>query len=314
LRPTRWSGAKLGSVLEKARIWGMIRTIAAGQQGHITRAQLLQLGLGRRAIAYRIEIGELIVVHAGVYAVGYRRLDPLARAAAAVLACGEGAALSHFSAAHLWGMRERWPDAIEVTTRTDRRRPGIWTHRSRTLSARDVRRHHGIPVTSPARTALDIAPRLTPRQLIRAVNDGRLAGYLHRSDLEELLGRLPHHPGARGLRRIDMDTGPTRSALEDAFIRFANRFALPTPQINAHVAGYEVDVLFPHERVIVELDSWDFHRDRGAFESDRERDAATLAADHVTVRMTWARIHQDPEREAARLQEILRERRRRQAA
>ena len=58
-------------------------------------------------------------------------------------------------------------------------------------------------------------------------------------------------------------------------------------------------MLFPHERVIVELDSWNFHRDRGAFESDRERDAATLAADHVTVRMTWARIHEDPEREAA---------------
>jgi very-short-patch-repair endonuclease len=291
-------------VLEKVRITEKIRSLAPRQHGHVTRAQLLGMGLTKRAITYRIEVGELVPVHAGVYAVGYARLEPIAKAAAAVLACGDGAALSHSSAASLWGMRKRWEDPIEVTVLTDRKRAGIRTWRRRVLPPEDIRHHHGIPVTSPARTALDIAPQLTARALARAVNEARLAGYLHQSELNDVLTRNPRHPGATAIQQL-IGKDLTRSELEDDFVAFAERFGLPKPVMNARVAGYEVDALFAQQRVIVELDGYEFHKDRGSFESDRERDAITLQAGYPTVRITRRRIHHHAEREAARLQGIL---------
>ncbi len=88
-------------------------------------------------------------MHAGVYALGYRRNDRLARAAAAVLACGAGAVLSHHSAAALWGFR-KWRDGpIDVTAPGEHRRPAVTTHRS-ALNRRGVTTHHGIRVTTPA--------------------------------------------------------------------------------------------------------------------------------------------------------------------
>lgn len=288
-----------------------ISTVAARQYGRVTRPQLLELGLSSRAISRAIASGKLIVVHAGVYAVGHKQTSAPAQAAAAVLACGPEALLSHGSAAALWGMRRRWPPRPEVTVAHDRRRPGIRVHRSSTLAREDIRHHLGIRVTSPARTALEIAPRLSPTVLARAVNDARLAGYLHLDELAELLGRLPRHSGARHLRTLAQTAGaPTRSQLEDEFLAFARRHGLPRPAVNTRVAGYEVDALFARERVIVELDGYGFHRDRRSFERDRERDAATLAAGHVTVRITWERLGHEAGHEAVRLHEILNARRR----
>jgi len=287
-----------------------ISTVAAGQYGHITRAQLLEIGLGTRGISNRIESGKLVVVHAGVYAVGYPRPEAVARAAAAVLACGPGAALSHSSAAVLWGILSRWPQRPEVTLPGDRRRPGIKTHRSSTLTGRDIRRRQGIRVTSPARTVLEIAPRLTDPKLARALNDGRLHANLRPAHLEELLERLPHHRGTARLRALTRTPqAPTRSAFEDAFLKLCNSFNLPTPRVNTRVAGYLVDALFPDERLIVELDGYEFHQDRTSFKNDRERDAATLATGHATVRITWERLQDEPDREATRLHQILRARR-----
>jgi very-short-patch-repair endonuclease len=287
-----------------------IAALAARQYGHVTRAQLVELGLGRGAIDGRIEAGKLIAVHAGVYAVGHEQTAAVARAAAAVLACGPGAALSHSSAASLWGIGKRWDFPLEVTVPGDRRRQGIRIHRCTTLTRKDIRRHLGIRVTSPARTVLEIAPRLTDQALARAVNDARLGRHLRLTDLDELLERTPHHPGARRLRPFaDTRQAPTRSGWEDKLTGFAERFDLPTPRINAHVAGWEVDAVFDDERLIVELDGWETHQDRRSFETDRERDAATLAAGFATVRVTWDRFHNAPAREAARLQQILHARR-----
>jgi hypothetical protein len=233
-----------------------------------------------------------------------------ARAAAAVLACGPRAILSHSSAAALWGMSKRWELPIEVTSPVNRLRPGIRVHRSTTLHRREIRRHLGIGVTSPARTALELAPSLSDELLARMLNDARRNGHLHLSELAELLHRMPRHPGARRIRpHVEAGQAPTRSAWEDELTGFTDRFGLPTPRLNTHVAGWEVDALFADERVIVELDGWDFHRDKAAFESDRERDAATLAAGFATVRITWHRFHDSGAREAARLHEILQARR-----
>jgi len=170
--------------------------------------------------------------------------------------------------------------------------------------------HRGIRVTSPARTLLDIAPRLNRAQLARAVNDARLGRWLRLSDLTRLLGRRPHHPGADRLVEFAHPAGgPTRSQFEDAFLAFTRRYQLPTPRLNTRVFGHEADALFARKRVIVELDGYEYHHDKRSFESDRERDAATLAAGHVTVRITWERLQDHPRREAARLHKILQIRR-----
>jgi hypothetical protein len=162
-------------------------------------------------------------------------------------------------------------------------------------------------MTSPARTILDCAPTLTHKQLARAVNEGRRCTGLRPWHLEDVVSRSPNHPGARKLGRYtDTKDGPTRSEWEDYFPAWCRQHRLPPPVMGAIVAGHEVDALFPEEKVIIELDSWQFHQDRSAFESDRDRDADTLAAGHLTVRITWERVHRRPSREAARLHEILR--------
>ncbi len=271
----------------------------------MTRAQLLDLGLGRRSIAHRLQTGRLIRVHYGVYAVGHEPAAAIDRAYAALLACGPAALLSHGSAAALWGILDRWREPFEVTVSTGRRPPGIRSHRA-TVDRRDIRRHLGIRVTSPARTIFDIAPRLTDKALTRAVNELRIARRMKLEHLGELVARLPRHRGASRVRpMIEIPRGPTRSELEDAFAAFATRFDLPPFEFNARVAGYEVDVLFPEQRVIVELDGYEFHGTRQAFERDRERDATTLAAGFRTVRITWERLTEAPEREAERLNAIM---------
>jgi hypothetical protein len=289
-----------------------IAALARTQHGYITRQQLLDLGLGPRAIEYRVAIGRLIPVYRGVYAVGHVPLGMEARAHAAVLACGTGAVLSHGSAASLWRYVRDWSAALEVTAKSDRRRPGITVHRATTLTRKDVTRQLGVPVTSPARTVLDVTPRLAEKPLRRFMRDARLTHTLNLSDLAELLDRHPHHP-ATGRLKPFLDPragGPTRSEFEDAFVEFARRYGLPAPITNTRVHGYEADALFPEERLIVELDGAEFHLDRYAFESDRDRDADLLAVGYVTVRITWERLKKQPAREAARLHKILDARRR----
>jgi predicted transcriptional regulator of viral defense system len=292
----------------------LIAGVARTQHGYITRSQLLALGLGPSAIAYRVKIGRLIPVYRGVYAVGHVPLGTEARAHAAVLACGAGAVLSHGSAAGLWKYVKYWtPPPFEVTSRSKRRRPGITVHRSTTLTRKDVTRQLGVPVTSPARTVFDMAPRLGDKPLRRFMRDARLTHTLNRSDLAELLDRHPRHPATRRLEPFLDPTragGPTRSEFEDAFIEFAQRYGLPAPITNTRLHGYEVDALFPAERVIVELDGAEFHLDRDVFESDRDRDATLLAVGYLTIRITWERFTARSAREAARLRKILDARRR----
>lgn len=284
-----------------------IAALASRQHGVVTRRQLLDLGVGKDAIVHRLKIGRLIPLHRGVYAVGHRPVSRHAHALAAVLACGPGAALSHGSAATLWGITKHWQSPLEVTARTERQRPGLDIHRSSTLTARDQTIHFGIPVTSPARTLLDHAARLNDIALGRAVNDLRRAGYLRLVDFAELLPRHPNAQAANRLRKhlAHPDRAPTRSEFEDAFLDFARRYDLPEPEVNAHVAGHEVDMLFPAHRLVVELDGYEYHRGREQFEGDRDRDADLLAARIATVRVTWQRFHLTPSREASRLQAIL---------
>jgi hypothetical protein len=153
---------------------------------------------------------------------------------------------------------------------------------------------------------LDLVPRLAKKQLTRLVNDARRDGHLRLDALNDILDRNPLHPGTKLLREFaEQTTNPTNSGFEDDFLAFTETYGLPTPLINATVNGYEVDAYFPENNLIVECDGYDYHKDRAAFESDRERDAHHLAHGTPTVRLTRERLKHTPDREATRLTTIL---------
>ncbi len=279
-----------------------IYRLAELQNGHVCRRQLLALGLASSGIHHLIEVGLLVPVHIGVYAIGYRRRRPLERAHAAVLACGEGAVLSHASAAALYGLRP-WPRDPEVIARERRRRPGIRAHRSRTLGREQVTRHYGIPVTTADRAIADIAGRLTDAELIQAVGDARRAGQLGPQALERLLRSC-----TRAARLIEPGQSPSESLLMAAFLDFLARYDLPAPLTEQPFHGFRVDAIYPAQRLIIELDGYEHHRDRDRFERDRLRDAVALEHGYRTLRITWRRLIEDPDELARQLRAILQSR------
>jgi hypothetical protein len=282
-----------------------IAVLAKRQRGYVLWRQLIRMGVGREAINRRVKAGRLIRVYRGIYAVGHVPALPQDRAYGALLACGPKAVLSHGTAATVYGIYRRWDMPFEVTAPGLRRRNGIRAHRGR-LTHDDTTIQQGLRVTSPARTLLDMAPRLTDKQLRRGLNKLRLSHNLTEEQLRDVLERFPHHPAAQRLRALaGMHRGATRSGLEDKFADFCERWGLGQPRLNEKINGREVDAYFPNERLIVEVDGYDVHSGRVSFEDDRDRDAAMLALDLPTVRVTEERMDNDPQREAERLRRIL---------
>jgi hypothetical protein len=267
-----------------------IAQLAERQQGHVARWQLLDMGVSPGTISSWLARGELVRVHQGVYALRYRRVEPVARAMAAVLACGPGAVLSHDSALALWGLR-RWPAMPEVTAARCVRRPGITAHRSTTLTPADTTRQLGVPVTRAARAITDIRPRLTERQFTRLANDARLQRVITGDEAKLLLGH---------------DRNATASGHEDDFQRFIERYGLPQPLTEVWIGGRRVDALWPEEKVIVEIDDYGTHGDPATFQSDRDRDNDHLDKGFVTRRLTVDRFDAD---QAARLNRLILSRR-----
>ena len=217
---------------------------------------------------------------------------------AAVLACGSEAALSHRSAGALWRILPRWPSPIEVTTATNRAHRGIHVHRS---PHAETTIHYGIRVTTPARTLVDLADVLTPKQLTRVLNEAQVQRLITPQELATL---FPRYPGRR-TSQLTPERGATRSPLEDRFVRFLKRHKLPLPELNQRIAGHEVDAVYREQRLIIELDSRRFHTTLRAFEQDRDRDADHLNAGFRTLRITDHRLKEQEAKEARRLREIL---------
>lgn len=268
--------------------------LAAAQYGVVARGQLQALGFTRGAIARRLQAGRLHPVHRGVYAVGHTALGSEGRWLAAVLACGPGAALSHRSAATHWGLLHSDQMRIDITAGRGRRgAPGIRLHRTRSLTARNTTTHRGIPVTTIARTLLDLAANEQPARLERAVAQAiRRDLYDHRA-ITEVLARSNGHRGRSALAAATArDPKLTRSDWEArvlALIRAAN---LPEPLLNHTVDApdhgpCEADFFWPARSLIVETDSWQHHGSRASFEADRVKDAALTAAGYRVVRLTW---------------------------
>lgn len=277
-----------------------LATLAANQHGVVARRQLAGIGFGRRAIEHRLVVGRLHAVHRGVYAVGHPSLTAAGRWMAAVLACGPGALLSHRSAAALWGLRATAATRVDVTVRAGNRcrRPGIALHLTRDLPPAEATSRGGIPVTSVARTLLDLAATLHPAQL-RAVLEE--AERLELLDARAVVRACDHSRGRRGTRGlrslIEESTDPppaTRSELERRFVGLCRAAGLPSPAVNARVAGLEVDALWSGPRLIVELDGFAFHHRRAAFERDRRRDATLQLAGYRVLRVTHHRLWSEP--------------------
>lgn len=285
-----------------------VARVAAEQGGHVTRPQLLAIGLRKRAIEARLENGQLLRVHRGVYAVGRLPTNPLDQARGALLAAGPRAALSGKSAAAFWGLYTRWAQPLELISPLQRRLPGVNARRSTTLTNGDIRTIGGVRVTSPARTLLEIAPRTSIKLLHRFHNELRMRRLIDNEALIDAAARNAYHPGARHLIRLaGASKGEAkRSPFEVDWVPFAARHGLPAYEMNVHVAGRRVDVLFTPDRLILELDGWGTHGTRQAFEDDREQDAVILAATGIpTIRITRDGLRKCPREQVRRVNAIL---------
>jgi len=282
-------------------VWSLARR----QHWVVTRGQLLERGMHYKAIEHRVATGRLHPIHAGVYAVGRPELSRPGALMTAVLASGEGAVLSHGSAAELWGLRP--PGRLEVTVPPARtpRRPGIVIHRA-VLPARHRTVRLGIPVTTPARALVDSAPRLSPRHLETALNEADRLGLI---DPERLRGSLGHFKGVPGVGRLRTALDPltftlTDSTLERLFKPLARAAGLPKPLTRRYVNGLRVDFYWPHIDLVVETDGLSYHRTPAQQARDRRRDQAHARAGTMELRFTYAQVRWEPDHVVATLRGV----------
>ncbi|HEU4721780.1 MAG TPA: type IV toxin-antitoxin system AbiEi family antitoxin domain-containing protein [Gemmatimonadaceae bacterium] len=285
----------------------MFGTLAARQHGVVSRGQLLDAGVTATMIDKRVARGRLVPLHRGVYAVGHAHLRPNGYRLAAVLAVGPGAALSHRDAAALHGIRDGGGTRIDVSTPAERRSTRrIRVHGRRRLDPRDVMSIEGIPVTTIARTLVDLGEVLAHQPLTKAVGEAERQRALDVRGIEEVLGRVR---GRRGRSLVAVraalselaahGTQLTRSPLEDRLLPLLDARDLPRPATNAYVEGYECDAVWHRQRLVVELDGWDAHKTRRAFQHDRTKANALTNAGWAVLRFTHADVAGRPHETAA---------------
>jgi very-short-patch-repair endonuclease len=282
---------------------------AARQRTVISAAQLVACGLGPDAITYRVHTGRLTERFRGVYSVVCGELPPLAREHAALLACGDGAFLSHRSAAFVWGMRKAPPAIVEVSVpgRHRRSRDGLVVHRIQAIDRRDVRHHEGLWVSSPARAVLEVAA-VAPGELVDVIDEGLARRLITRPELERVLARNRPCRGAARLAALLGDETAmtiTRSRAEKAFLKLIRESGLPRPETNVRFGPYEPDFVWRRERLIVELDSPTFHGGPRAFQHDREKDLFYRDARFDVLRFTREHVVHEPPRVLVRLAQAL---------
>ncbi len=274
----------------------------------------MALGVGRGAIEVALRRGRLHPVHRGIYAVGHRRLSREGRLMAAVLACGPGAVLSHRSAAGVWGIIPHPLSLPEVTRATGwRARDGVVQHRS-PLPADELTAVNELPLTTVPRTVLDLASMVPRQRLENVLNEIEVLQLRDTLSIPDLLERYPGRPGSVALGEILGDRaaakGVTRRELEERFAALLEGTDLPAPRRNADVAiagrFFEVDCLWPAQRLIVELDGRAVHGTDRAFERDRERDRLLLADGWRVVRITWRQLRDSAQSVVADLERLLR--------
>jgi hypothetical protein len=279
-----------------------IQALAGRQHGVVARRQLLRLGLGADAIHHRLTNGRLVPLQRGVYALGHIELRREGHMLGVVLRYGDEAAVSHRSAAAVWGIRPWSGTFVELTLPGrggTKKRPGRLLHRSGDLPRDELAVERGIPTTTLPRTLLDLAAVVPPHHLRRAVERAEQAELF---DLRAVLRVLDAHPGRPGRGPLttlladfrDHGDTVTRSDLEAIMLQICLDYGLPRPQVNRYDGVRESDFRWPDHRLIVEVDSWTFHgRTRRAFDSDRARDRALLREGWRVARFTDRQILTD---------------------
>jgi very-short-patch-repair endonuclease len=270
----------------------VILALARRQHAAVAARQLVAAGVSRDVVRHRVSTGWLVRRYRGIYLVGplrTERTEPMA----GVLALGDAALLSHSPAAVLWGLRPPAPGPMEVTVvgRDARGPDGIRVHRVDDLHPADRIARERIPVTSPARTLLDLAAQVSAKELTRAADEARVHRLVTDHSLNEQFQRYPHHRGTAALRNaIQTEPALTRSEAERRFLELVRAAGLPEPETNARVGRYEVDFLWRDQRLIVEVDGYAFHSSRSSFEQDRRRDAELTAGGFRVMRQTWRHV------------------------
>lgn len=284
-----------------------ILEIAARQHGVVSRKQLTEAGLSRGAVEHRLRKGTLRPVHRGVYRTGPTTPKYQAEAAA-LLACGDAAVLTHRTAAAILRIipEPRPEKPVDVSgPRTLRgSRSGIRIHRVGRLPADEVEHRHGLAVAVASRTIVDLAGCLGPNDLERALARAERQDLVTLDQVRAIAARHRGRPGLGRLRALLDDIAEpafTRSPPELLLLKKLRKAGVPRPRANARIAGMEVDLLFPDHRLAVEIDGYAFHRQRPAFEEDRSRDNVLAAQGIVVMRFTWRQITREPDQVLARL-------------
>ena len=286
--------------------------LARRQHGVVGRSQLRELGLSDDAINRRKRLGRLHPLHVGVFAVGHEVLSREGRWMAAVLACGEGAVLSHWSAAALWGIRGN-RDSIHITSPSKTKSRGAIRRHFTLLAPDELTVEDRIPVTTVPRTIFDLAAVASPQTVESALRQCEYLRLYDSLSLWDLLDRYPGHRGIRAVRtalaRLGETTGVPRSVFEERFLAFLDRYDLPRPNLNVWLQingrSIQVDCLWPDLKVIVELDSWSAHGTRAAFRDDKARDRALRVAGYSTTRIAWSQLDDEPAQIAADLRTLV---------
>ena len=235
-----------------------------------------------------------------MYAVGHLGLGQEARWLAAVLACGDGAVLSHRSAATLWGIRLGELFRPEITFARDRRHPNVTGHRAILADAdRAVRR--GIPVTSPSRTPADPAHLLDRYELTRTLREAMFRRLYDPKALEDALTRRP----SRLLTDLLSEATVTQSMLEDRFLTICTRHRIARPHTQHRIGAKRYDFVWPDHRLVVETDSWLAHGTQYAFQADRSQTNALQLAGWLVLRFTWADLTRRSRAVAATVRQAL---------
>jgi very-short-patch-repair endonuclease len=295
-----------------------LAAVADAQNAQISSPQLAAIGFTIAMIRTRVEAGRLRRRHQGVYAVGHALDVALGNETAALLAVGPPVAAAFGSAAFLWGLLLSPPPEAEVVVaapRSSRSRRGIRIHRSTTLTAKDVQLHHGLPITTPTRTLLDLAATRPQRELERALDEALHRRLTSPTKIRDAIARTPTHPGTRPLTALldpDRARGTTRSELEQRMLAIIRAAALPDPERNARIGPYEVDLLWPAASLVIEVDSYQWHSGPRAFKRDRRKDA--YLKDHgLDVLRVTSEMIDEPLPLVARIARIIAERTRRTA-
>jgi very-short-patch-repair endonuclease len=271
----------------------------ASQQLHlITTAQARAAGLTNRALATRCKNGLLHRVHHGVYLHGQPTFLPGGGELAAVLACGEHAVVASGSACALFGVIPDRGGPVDITVIGSRRvRAGIRIHRASKLHPADSGTLRGIPIVSPARALLEFAAEATGDELERAIAEAYAQRLTTERAIKETIARNPLRTGVAALKaELQREGGPawTQREAERRLKLVLRKAHLPTPQTQYWVAGYPADFAWPKQRLIVEVDSFQFHGHRQAFERDRKRDQAHVLAGYRVIRITWRQLDEEP--------------------